>query len=144
MTRIDFYILPSEEQEERLLFACRLIEKAYKMGHQLYVNTDDEQMSQQMDDALWRYRPESFIPHNLIGADTETPAPIEIGHRQDPEQHHDILINLAHDTPSYFSRFHRVAEIVVQQQKTLEATRKSFSFYRDRGYPMHTHDMRKR
>ena len=144
MTRIDFYILPNEEQKERLLFACRLVEKAYKMGHQVYINTDNEETTASMDDVLWQYRPDSFLPHNRIEKETDAAAPIEIGHQHDPEQHHDILVNLAHETPPFFSRFHRVTEIVVQQEKTLEASRKSYAFYRDRGYPMQTHDMRKK
>lgn len=142
MTRIDFYILPTAEPEDRWLFACRLIEKAYNMGHQLYIHTQDEQATASMDDALWRFRNDSFIPHNPIDPAMETPAAVEIGHDRDPQQHHDILINLAHQTPKFFSRFHRVAEVVIQQPEILAATRKNFSFYRDRGYPMHTHDMR--
>lgn len=144
MTRIDFYILPSTEPEERWMFACRLIEKAYKKGHRLYIHTENEQATAAMDDALWRFRDDSFIPHNRIDQVAETPVAIEIGHNQDPQQHHDILINLAQQTPKFFSRFHRVAEVVIQQPEILAATRKSFSFYRDRGYPLNTHDMRKK
>ncbi|MCB1663720.1 MAG: DNA polymerase III subunit chi [Pseudomonadales bacterium] len=144
MTRIDFYILASSEAQERVQFACRLIEKAYKLGRQLYVHTDDEQTTASIDDALWQYRADSFIPHQRIDQQPATPAPIEIGHQHDPKQHQDILINLAHETPAFFSRFERVAELVLQQPESLAASRKSYAFYRDRGYPMKTHDMRKK
>lgn len=144
MTRIDFYILPGAELQDRWLFACRLIEKAYKIGHQLYVHTDDEETTACIDDALWQYRSDSFIPHRRFDQQLDMPAPVEIGHQHDPKEHHDILINLAHETPAFFSRFHRVAEVVVQQPRSLEASRISYAFYRDRGYPMKTHDMRKK
>lgn len=148
MTRIDFYILPGSQAQDRLLFTCRLVEKAYKIGHQLYIHTDDEQTAMRVDDTLWSYRTDSFIPHQRIdkaaATCTPAPAPIEIGHNHDPQQHHDILINLAHKTPPFFSRFQRVAEVVVQQPDILESSRESFAFYRARGYPMHTHDLRKK
>ena len=144
MTQVDFYILPGTEQQERLQFVCRLTEKAYKLGHKLYIHTDEEQTSALIDDALWQFRTDSFIPHQRIDQPNDAPAPVEIGHQTDPKQHQDILINLAYETPSFFSRFHRVAEVVIQHPQSLAASRKSYGFYRDRGYPMKTHDMRKK
>ncbi|MEH6357410.1 MAG: DNA polymerase III subunit chi [Pseudomonadales bacterium] len=146
MTRIDFYILPDSEQQARLLFICRLVEKAYKQNHRLYIHTDSETTSKTIDDLLWSFRPESFIPHHLL-EDTTAPAPIAIGHGDNSGigcgDHHDVLINLSNDIPDFFSRFERCIEIVIQQPDVLETTRKHFGFYRERGYPLNTHDLRK-
>jgi leucyl-tRNA synthetase len=38
MTRIDFYLLPVSEPHGKLSFACRLAEKAWQSGHQVYVH----------------------------------------------------------------------------------------------------------
>ena len=65
MPEVSFYILPSESQEERYLFACKLIEKAYRSGHFCYVLTDDAEQSQILDDLLWTFRAGSFIPHQV-------------------------------------------------------------------------------
>jgi len=43
--------------------------------------------------------------------------------------------------PPFFSRFERVAEIVTQDPQFLEALRNSWRFYKDRGYPLHKHDL---
>ena len=32
MTQIDFYLVPGESVENRLRFACRLTDKAYRLG----------------------------------------------------------------------------------------------------------------
>ena len=39
--------------------------------------------------------------------------------------------------PSFFGRFDRVAEIIVDESKHLR--REHYKFYRQRGYPLHHH-----
>jgi len=141
MTRIDFYILPATEPEDRFQFACRLVDKAAQNGHSIYIHTRNEADSKQLDDQLWQFRADSFIPHSLVSEQSN--GRIEIGHDADPAHHHDVLINLAHEVPLFFSRFQRVSEIVVQEEDVVRATRKHYAFYKERGYPLHNHDMRK-
>jgi DNA polymerase III subunit chi len=142
MTQVDFYILADEKQQARLLFLCRLVEKAYKKQHRIYIHTDSEADSKAIDLLLWTFKVESFIPHHLLG-DENAPAPVAIGHGNSCDDHHDVLINLCNDVPDFFSRFERCVEIVIQQPEVLESTRKHFGFYRERGYPLNTHDLRK-
>lgn len=146
MTRIDFYILPGSEQPDRLLFLCRLVAKAYKQQHRVYIHTDDEATSKSIDELLWSHQAESFIPHHL-STSTAPPAAITIGHSDEclknAGHHNDVIINLATEIPNSFSRFERCIEIVIQQPHVLEITRNHFGFYRERGYPLNTHDRRK-
>jgi|TARA_B110000977_G_C10720438_1_gene354983 DNA polymerase-3 subunit chi len=51
-----------------------------------------------------------------------------------------LLINLAFQVPSFFGRFDRVAEIIVGETK--DRGREHYKFYRDRGYPLHHHDLK--
>ena len=55
MTRIDFYQVQGDEQ----LFACRLIDKVYRAGHQVYVHASDSGQAQKLDEDLWIFRPDS-------------------------------------------------------------------------------------
>jgi len=146
MTRIDFYILPDSEQQARLFFLCRLAEKAYKQNHRIYIHTDSAATTQAIDELLWSFRPDSFIPHHLL-ENTAASAPIAIGHGdnsgKDCGDHNDVLINLCDEIPDFFSRFERCIEIVIQQPDVLAITRKHFGFYRERGYPLSSHDLRK-
>ena len=41
MTKVDFYILPSADPSARLDFACKLTEKAWRMGHRIYLHCSD-------------------------------------------------------------------------------------------------------
>ncbi|MCW8125298.1 DNA polymerase III subunit chi [Microbulbifer halophilus] len=137
MTRIDFYVLQSDRPYEGDIFVCRLAEKAYRAGMRVLLAVDDRQRAEQLDGLLWTFREDSFLPHALQGA--EQRAAVEINCGEEPGPHHGLLINLCSEVPGWFSRFERLAEIVVQQPRALERSRSRFSHFRDRGYPLQSH-----
>ena len=137
MTQVDFYILESPQAEACAQFACRLAEKAWRQGHRVHIHTAAPEQSRQLDELLWRFREPSFVPHSLAPADLETP--IHIGHDELGVSYHDVLINLAPDVPLFFSQFERVAELVGHAPQQRQQGRQRFTFYRDRGYALHTH-----
>lgn len=136
MTQIDFYILPETTSDARWLFACRLIDKVQRMGMRVLVAMDTEAEARAFDELLWTFKPESFIPHQLINGGK--PAPVEITFNQEAGDHQGLLLNLSKNTPAYFSRFERMSEVVIQEQQSLAASRERFSFYKSRGYPIET------
>ena len=138
MTKVSFYLLPAIQQQARLRFACRLAEKAYREGHDVYLHTESTKQQLQLDELLWHFRAQSFVPHDIGAADSGGAA-VCIGCGADPGPHHDVMINLALDIPAFFSRFHRVSEIVTEDDEIKSAKRDSFRFYRERGYPSETH-----
>jgi len=140
MTRVDFYILPDQAEKNRLMLACRLAEKAFKQGHSIYIHTASMQSSTHLDELMWTFRQGSFVPHQLASA--EQLSPVLIGHQQEaPDGQADVLLNMTADVPLFFSRFQRVAELVNQADEIRQQARTRFKFYRDRGYPMHTHNL---
>lgn len=142
MTRIDFYVLTNKSNmQDRFHFACRLTEKAVKQGNRVLIATADEQASQELDQLLWSFSPESFVPHALVGTPAAAASPVVISHCEDDETHHDVMVNLGLGLPDYFSRFERVTEIVVQEEAVLAATRKNYAWYQERGYPLNTHKL---
>ncbi len=141
MTRIDFYLLAGTEEQDSLLFTCRLVEKAFQLGHAVFIHAQNEAQAKTLDELLWSYKEDRFLPHNLRHNKPEG-SPIEIGYTEDAGDHHDLLINLADRIPECFGRFARVAEIVVNQESSRLQSRENFRFYRQRGFLLHTHDMR--
>lgn len=142
MTRIDFYILQENASEARWRFACRVVDKALRSGHTVLLTVDSSEDAQQLDDLLWTFKPESFIPHQVFDSrsDTAATAPVAIatntlGDHQ-LHEHRGLLINLGSSIPAWFSRFERLSEIVIQEPAVLKNTRDHFSFYRERGYPI--------
>lgn len=138
MTRVGFYVVSDGRAERRLTIAARLANKAFLRGHRIFVHCADEAQARRVDELLWRYPPESFLPHALHGATEEA---VLIGWGQDPDAHDDLLINLALEPPPFFPRFERVAEVVSQDQESLTALRAAWNFYKRRGYALEKHDL---
>ncbi len=139
MTRIDFYITRSEEPLARERLACRVAEKAIALGHRLHSHAEDERELAALDELLWTFHDVSFLPHARLGANEAVP--VTLGAQSAPEPPPELLVNLAAEIPGFFSRFERVAEIVSGNSRQRELGREHFRFYRDRGYPLHHHDV---
>lgn len=144
MTRIDFYILEPGNHSSREQFACRIAEKAYRLGNRVYIHTNDHQQASQLDELLWTFSQNSFVPHGIEGQSPDPEAAVLIGYNSETSaashaQQRQVLINLAHDVPLFFSAFERVGEIIDQDEDNKIKGRERFRFYRDRGYSLETH-----
>ncbi|MFZ9406896.1 MAG: DNA polymerase III subunit chi [Burkholderiaceae bacterium] len=139
MTRIDFHF----NAADRLAYACRLVRKVHRAGHRIVVQCDAPELLRSLNEALWTFSPQDFIPHVLatdtladrtpvLLADAEVPASLDM---------HEVLINLGRSTPAGFSRYERLIEVIGLDPADREAGRERWRFYRDRGYPLHTHDL---
>jgi DNA polymerase III subunit chi len=142
MTKVSFYILATTDPIDRQQFACRLAEKAYLQGHQVFIHTEDQNQSEAMDKALWAFRQDSFVPHQILAADNEINAPVLISHENSaPPKLMDVLINLNPAQPLFFSQFERLAEIINGDEEIKKQGRIRYQFYKDRGYHLDTHQI---
>lgn len=137
--RVDFYLLASEQPDARWLVACRLLEKAYCKGHRVFVFCDHQQDAELIDELLWTFRDDSFIPHNLQGEGPEPSPPVQIGYDKEPRGFNDILLNLAHHIPPFYKKFRRVMELVSNVETEKEQSRIHYKEYRSTGCDLHTH-----
>lgn len=138
MTRVDFYLVGNDAVD---LAACKLANKAFRLGHRIYVHAADAEAAANIDRLLWVFHPGSFVPHELHSDHGNPLTPVVIGHDAPPDASDDVLINLADQVPECFSRFQRVAEIVGSSPEQKERARERFRFYRDRGYELQTHNL---
>lgn len=140
MTKVSFYVLATTNPLERQQFACRLAEKAYQQGHQVFIHTEDQAQSEAMDKALWAFRADSFVPHQLLLSESPVEASVLISHENAaPPKLMDVLINLNPIQPLFFSQFERLAEIIDGDEETKKQGRIRYQFYKDRGYHLDTH-----
>ncbi len=142
MPRVDFYVLKETDPKARNHFACRLTEKAFKKGHSVFLLTSSSEDSELLNDLLWCFREDSFVPHQIYGQSGVAPnLAVEIGHHQDVAPDFDLLINLTNKIPLFFNQFQRVSEVVVQQEAILDATRNSYKHYKEQGCSLHLHNI---
>tara|TARA_B100000809_G_scaffold60851_1_gene57460 strand:- start:4081 stop:4491 length:411 start_codon:yes stop_codon:yes gene_type:complete len=135
LTRIDFYQTSGDEHA----FACRLIDMVYRKGRQIYVHTSTEEQAKTLNEQLWTFKEDSFVPHSLHSEAMDVP--IKIGFDHEPEEHQDVLINLSGHIPHFFSRFDRVAEIVPVDQNSRKSARENYAYYKERGYVLNYHEI---
>ncbi|MBT8149622.1 MAG: DNA polymerase III subunit chi [Pseudomonadales bacterium] len=144
MTQVDFYIAPGSEFSHCLTVACRVAEKAWRKNHHVYIHTADAAAMQTVDDLLWSFRPNSFVPHRHEHSEQAAPenAPdVLIACSGTPFDHHDVLINLTDQTPDFFARFTRIAEIVAGDESSRARSRERYKYYRQRGFPLEVHNL---
>lgn len=140
MTQIDFYTNAADKYR----VACVIAAKAFERGLRTMIYTPDAATSKQLDALLWSAPALGFIPHCCAGDALVTVTPIVIDHRGDDVTHDDVLVNLRIERPPFFSRFQRLVEIVGNGEDDKAAARERYRYYRERGYPLDTHDTGKK
>lgn len=141
MPRIDFYVLPDQRDNGRALLACRLADKAYSLGHAVYVLAGSEAQAAALDDLLWTFRQDSFVPHERYPLAGEESSPVLVGTVLPAEATAQVLINFADRLPEGFERYERVVELVDQHPDVLAKSRERFRQYRERDCAPETHKL---
>ena len=137
MTAIEFHV----NQDDKLLYACRLVRKAYRLGSNTVV-TAEPQLLQQLDRLLWQFSTTDFLPHCSSGSPAHTVAasPILLTGHLDACSPGAVLINLGQSVASGFERFERVIEVASSQDEDRLAARGRWKFYQQRGYALKRHE----
>ncbi|MDJ0750313.1 MAG: DNA polymerase III subunit chi [Woeseiaceae bacterium] len=142
MARIDFYILAQADERARYLLACKLAEKAWRLGNTVWIHAKDRRDAERLDELLWTFRDGSFVPHGLAGRNDGTEAsPIMVGCDEGSLETRDLLINLTDEIPPFTEGFPRVAELVTSDETCRQSSRKRYATYRDQGHELNTHKL---
>ena len=132
MTRIDFYQLdPGRHLYDQVV--CQLCQKAWDNRQLTLLLTCNRQQSQHLDQVMWTFVDDSFVPHDSEEINGFT-TPILIHDNPTPRGDRQLLINLSTSVPEYFAQFDRVIELVTEENKS--QAREHYSFYKERGYPL--------
>ena len=137
MTAIDFYTHVGSPLE----VAARIVQKAWAQHGSVRVLTPDAETTALLDRLLWTQSALSFIPHCRLDSADAADTPVIVDDALTHDGTASVLINLHPQTPPFFSRFVRLAEIVATGEPAIEAGRTRYRFYRERGYAMRTHDL---
>ena len=140
MTQVDFYT----QVNNKLLFACQIAAKAVSKKLQVLVYTSNAAEAAKVDQFMWTTPNIGFIPHCAPTHKLAAETPVIIAHEPHDFKHHQVLINLQSEWPSFFSSFERLVEIVSLDEEDKASARARWKFYKDRGYQMQNHDMSSR
>lgn len=140
---ISFYLLPEPEANAaepkpsaipaHWQLACQLCAEHYRQQQRVLMLTDDEATALQLDEWLWQFEPDRFIPHNLPGEGPSRGAPVEINW-QASRQARSVLINLSRTVPEFAQRYAHVIEFVPADTDLKAAARTRYKHYRQLGF----------
>lgn len=103
---------------------------------------EDLEKARFLNNLLWTFRDESFIPHQLASDHEQGHSPIEIGCTETiASSHQDILLNLHSLVPPFHEQFKRVLEIVPNEEKARLLAEEHRSFYEKKGYKITLHQL---
>lgn len=142
MPQVDFYLLlhtPTRYARNR--FVCQLADKAWHQSYRIYIHTSSKEQANELNDLLWTFKPESFLPHDLHPDDSPSIAPIRIGYGDLSAENMTLLINLTETAPNFFKQFQRIAEIIIDTPSAREAGRTRYRVYREEKYELKTHEI---
>ena len=141
MSRVDFYILADESRRKMHYFACRLAEKAYQQNNRILIKTDNADESRLIDDLLWSFKEDNFLPHAVSGAMASEELPILISHETENDNNFNLLINLS-STNAEKNQFDRIAEILNQEPARKQTGRQHYKIYKEFGFELQHHEMK--
>ena len=141
MNQVDFYILNNDSATNIELFVCRLAEKAFKKGHKIHILTANRQQQDKVDQLMWTFNDQSFLPHVISGDELSADTPIHISHDLENVVIRDVLINLKPEVPASYEQFDRIAEIVASNSEQRQAARLRYREYQRKGCAVASHEV---
>ena len=139
--RADFYLIQKPRfRAEPLLLVCELARKACDANLPTLVLARDATQAEQLDDLLWSFEPDAFIPHQIAGReDDEEEAIVLIATPDTDTPLRPLVINLRDDPVD--GVFDRVLEVVPADDSARGPLRERWTQYKARGLELKKHDM---
>lgn len=140
-----FHILAQNTHAARNLHAAKLVDKAWQQGDRVCVLCGTEEQAVELDDLLWNFTPEAFIPHSIAKAAT-TPCTDPVGILLYPPAavDWDTVIVLSSTLPEDADQYRRLALVAHNDPAVLNQARRHYKQLRALGIEARVHDMRKR
>ena len=141
MPRADFYLIDKPRfREQPLLLVCELAKRAFAADLPTLVLARDMAQAEALDDLLWSFDPDEYLPHQIAGMDEDDDeAPILIATPDMDVPARPLLLNLRDDPPG--GRFERVLEVVPADPATRGPLRERWKHYQALGFEVNKHDM---
>ena len=139
--QVDFYLLGDASLNAGNL-ACRLAMMAWERKQQVSISVTSDAAIDQLDELMWQFPAERFLPHARADAVDAVKAPVNIGTLSGLKPA-EVVINLCPDAVPQPTRFKRILEIVPFANSEREASRAKYRTYSNLGLKPQLHEMNK-
>ena len=124
--QVNFYSL-SKSSHNYLNFSCRLAIKAWRQGFNIFILCN-KQEQHELDILLWSFSKYSFIPHDPIEKNPNSP--ILLSTVEPSTKNKGALINLSHSIPIEIKQFSRIFEVIRSEQDNIKYARLKYAKYK--------------
>jgi len=144
-TQVMFYLLNDDKKIDNkqsadasdicsaFYHACLQASYFYRKNQRVFIYTQDKKQSEQIDELLWSFDSDSFVPHNLVGEGPKQGAVVEISH-QPPRGRRPVLINLTDTVPNFANQFQFIIDFVPSDEVLKQQARERFRTCRQWGF----------
>ena len=140
MPRADFYLIDKPRfREDPLLLVCELARRAFDSGQRALILVRSGEQADELDEKLWEFDADAFIPHQIAGDDDDaiTPVLIVVPGTATPDR--KLVINLRDECAP--GLFERVLEVVAADEAERAGSRERWKTYKAAGFDVGKHDM---
>ena len=140
MPQADFYLIDKPRfREQPLLLVCELARKAFIAQQPTLILARDADQADALDELLWAFDEEAFIPHQLAGDDDDAHTAVLIVPPGADTPDRPLVINLrAACAPG---QYERVLEVVAAEPSEREGSRERWREYHQRGFQLRKLDL---
>ena len=140
MTRADFYLIDKPRfRDDPLLLVCELVKKAYAAQQPTLILARSTEQAEALDEKLWEFDDDSFIPHQLAGDDDDSITAVVIASPGVATADRPLVVNLRDECAE--GAYERVLEVVAADPAEREGSRVRWAEYKRRGFEVNKHDM---
>ena len=140
MPRADFYLIDKPRfRDDPLLLVCELAKRAFESGQRTLILTRSFDQAEQLDEKLWEFDADAFVPHQIAGDGDDAITPVLIAAPDSRTPDRPLVINLRDDCAP--GLFERVLEVVPADEAQRLGSRKRWATYKAAGLDVAKHDM---
>jgi DNA polymerase-3 subunit chi len=140
MPRADFYLIDKPRfRDDPLLLVCELVKRAYAAEQPTLILARTPEQADALDEKLWEFDDESFIPHQIAGDDDDAITAVVIVPPGISAADRPLVVNLRDECAA--GAFERVLEVVAADPAEREGSRVRWSEYKRRGFEVNKFDM---
>ncbi|MGN6235992.1 DNA polymerase III subunit chi [Dyella sp.] len=140
MPRADFYLIDKPRfREQPLLLVCELARRAFAAQQPTLILVRDFEQAEAVDELLWAFDEDAFIPHQLAGDDDDADTAVLIVPPGIDTADRPLVINLREGcAPGHFER---VLEVVAADPAERDGSRTRWREYARLGFEVNKFDM---
>jgi DNA polymerase-3 subunit chi len=141
MPRADFYLIAKPRfLEAPLLLVCELARKANDSGQPLLILTASMAQAEILDELLWEFDPDAYVPHQIAGIDEDDElTPVLIVAPESDVPMRPLVLNLRNEAVA--GAVERVLEVIPADASAREPLRERWKQYKVRGFEVSKFDM---